>query len=110
VRVLTRTILEQHGYQVLEATHAVDALRIWDLHAGPIHLLLTDIVMPEGVSGQELAAWLQERNPQLRVIFTSGYSGDIAGRDFVLQEGQNFLQKPCPTDRILETVRKCLDT
>jgi len=84
-------------------------LRIWEQHAGPIHLLLTDIVMPEGISGRELAAQLLQRNPKLRVIFTSGYSADIAGRELVLEEGQNFLQKPCPSDHILETVRKSLD-
>jgi PAS domain S-box-containing protein len=109
VRMLMRTILEKNGYQVLEAAHGVEALRIWDLHSGPIHLLLTDIVMPEGIGGRELARRLLQRSPQLRVIFISGYSAEIAGRELVLQEGQNFLQKPCPSDRILETVRKSLD-
>jgi len=56
------------------------------------------------------AARLLERNPQLRVIFTSGYSANIAGRELVLQKGQDFLQKPCPIDQILETVRRCLDS
>jgi CheY-like chemotaxis protein len=109
VRLLLRTMLEKHGYQVLEAAHGVEALRIWEHYSGPIHLLLTDIVMPEGISGRELAARLLQRAPQLRVIFISGYSADIAGRELVLQEGQNFLQKPCLADHILETVRKSLD-
>ena len=62
------------------------------------------------MSGRELARRLRRAtSPQLKVIFTSGYSADIAGRELVLQEGQNFLQKPCPSDRILETVRKSLD-
>jgi signal transduction histidine kinase/ActR/RegA family two-component response regulator len=109
VRMLMRIVLERNGYRVLEAADGVEALRIWEQHAGPIHLLLTDIVMPEGISGRELAAQLLQRNPKLRVIFTSGYSADIAGRELVLEEGQNFLQKPCPSDHILETVRKSLD-
>ena len=109
VRMLMRIVLEKNGYHVLEAAHGVEALRIWEQHSGPIHLLLTDIVMPEGIGGRELAARLLQRNPRLRVIFISGYSADIAGRELVLQEGQNFLQKPCPSDHILETVRKSLD-
>jgi len=109
VRMLTRIVLERHGYRVLEAAHGVEALRIWEQHAGPIHLLLTDIVMPEGLGGRELAAQLQERSPKLRALFTSGYSADIAGRGLMLREGQNFLQKPCPPDQLLETVRRCLD-
>src|SRR6185503_11025521 len=96
VRKLTRTVLERHGYQVLEAGNGVEALRIWEQHKQHVHLLLTDIVMPDGVSGRDLAAQLQAHNPDLRVIFTSGYSADLAGRELRLQEGQNFLQKPYP--------------
>jgi two-component system cell cycle sensor histidine kinase/response regulator CckA len=65
--------------------------------------------MPEGISGRDLAVRLLERDPKLRVIFTSGYSADIAGRELTLREGQNFLQKPCPPHVLLETVRRCLD-
>lgn len=109
VRKLTRAVLERQGYRVLEAADGVEALRVWEERAGEIQLLLTDIVMPEGIGGRELAERLRERRPGLRVIFTSGYSAEIAGRELVLKEGQNFLQKPCPPDRILETVRRCLD-
>jgi CheY-like chemotaxis protein len=109
VRILTRVVLERHGYKVLEAGDGVEALRVWQEHQGAIQLLLTDIVMPEGVTGRELAMKLQERNPRLRVIFTSGYSADIAGRELTLEEGQNFLQKPCPPDEILATIRRSLD-
>ncbi len=103
-------MLERVGYRVLEATDGVDALRIAEQHLDSIHLLLTDIVMPEGVNGRELAARLQARNPKLQVIFTSGYRADIAGQDFCLQERQSFIQKPSSSQQILEIVRRRLDS
>ena len=87
VRMLTRVVLERAGYRVVEATHGLEALKIWDQHQGKIQLLLTDIVMPEGMSGRELTARLQAENPALKVLFTSGYSADIAGRELALLEG-----------------------
>jgi PAS domain S-box-containing protein len=109
VRLLTRTVLERAGYHVLEAPDGVQALRVSERYQGPIHLLLTDIVMPEGVSGFALSVRLQARNPALRVIFMSGYSAEIAGRELSLEEGQNFIQKPSSPRQLLETVRQCLD-
>ena len=110
VRTLTRAVLEQFGYRVLEASDGVEALRIWEENQDSIHLLFTDLVMPKGVRGHELAARLQARSPKLRVVFTSGYSADIAGRQLSLQEGQNFIQKPSSYQQLLETVRRCLDS
>ncbi len=110
VRAVTRVTLKRHGYQVLEASHGVEALRVWEQHGGQIHLLLTDIVMPEGINGRELAAQLQQRKPDLRVVFTSGYSADIAGRELNLQAGQNFIQKPSLPQEILDTLRRSLDS
>jgi two-component system cell cycle sensor histidine kinase/response regulator CckA len=109
VRVITRALLERQGYQVLEAANGIEALQVWEQRQGPVSLLFTDIVMPEGVSGRELAARLQAGDSGLRVIFTSGYSGDVAGRELSLREGQNFLQKPYSRQRLLDTVRRCLD-
>ncbi len=109
VRMLTRILLERQGYRVLEAANGVEGMQVWEREKGSIRLLLTDMVMPEGISGRELAGQLQEWQPDLRVIFTSGYSADIAGRELNLKDGQNFLQKPCPPLRLLETVRKSLD-
>jgi PAS domain S-box-containing protein len=109
VRMLTRTVLERAGYRVLEAAHGVEALTRWDEATANIQLLLTDIVMPEGLGGRELAARLREKNPGLRVVFASGYSADIAGRDLSLEEGQNFIQKPFSRHQLLATVRNCLD-
>jgi CheY-like chemotaxis protein len=109
LRMLTRAVLEPHGYRVLEAANGVDALRVWEEHRGSVQLLLTDIMMPEGMSGLELATRLREYSPDLRVVFTSGYSADIAGGQLHLQEGQNFIQKPSSPQQVLETVRRCLD-
>jgi len=110
VRILTSLMLERSGYKVLAAPNGVQALKIWELHKASISLLLTDIVMPEGVNGIELASRLQAQRPQLKVILTSGYSADIAGRDIALQEGQKFIQKPSPPNHILETIRQSLDS
>lgn len=109
VRMITRALLERQGYLVLEAAHGVEALDVWERERGKIDLLFTDLMMPEGVNGRDLAARLQQRDPNLRVIFTSGYSADIAGRELSLSEGRNFLQKPYSRQRLLETVRNCLD-
>jgi two-component system cell cycle sensor histidine kinase/response regulator CckA len=109
VRVLTQMVLESHGYHVLEASDGPAALRLWEQNEGRIDLLLTDMVMPE-LSGRELAAQLQQRKPNLKVIFTSGYSAELAGRELALEEGHNFLQKPWPLPQLLETVRRCLDS
>lgn len=109
VRQLTRRTLERAGYHVLEASDAVEALRIWDKHQGTIDLLMTDIVMPEGIDGRELAERLYVRNPRLRVILTSGYSAGIAGRELSLPPGHAFLQKPASPQALLDSVRRCLD-
>lgn len=108
VRLLTQMMLVRHGYNVLEASGGAEALRVWDEHKDRIHLLLTDMVMPD-MNGRELALQLQKRDPGLKVIFTSGYSAEIAAGDFKLQEGQNFLQKPWSMYQLLDTVRQFLD-
>jgi CheY-like chemotaxis protein len=109
VRQLASVILERAGYRVFEAANGVEALRVWERNRDAIQLLLTDIVMPEGITGRELAVRLQAMDPGLRVVFTSGYSAEIAGSDLTLKPGQRFIQKPWLTDQLLETVRQCLD-
>jgi CheY-like chemotaxis protein len=109
IRSLTRTVLEQHGYAVVDADTGANALDRWNEHRGPIDLLLTDMVMPGGMTGRELATALQARDPGLRVLFTSGYSAEMAGQELALEEGHNFLQKPHGTGPLLEAVRRCLD-
>jgi len=93
----------------MEAANGADGLRAWVESGGHVDLVLTDVVMPDGMSGRELADRLQKGRPQLRVIFTSGYSTDFAGRELALKEGQSFLQKPSTPKEILEAVRRSLD-
>jgi two-component system cell cycle sensor histidine kinase/response regulator CckA len=109
LRVLTRNVLTRLGYRVLEATTGVTALEVWREHRDDIRLLLTDLVMPDGMTGRELAERLIEADPKLKVIYTSGYSRDIAGNNFPLQDGVNFLSKPFQAAKLAQTVRASLD-
>ncbi len=109
VRLLTRALLERNGYKTFEASTAEEAIHIWKRNSTSIHLLITDLVMPGGVTGLQLAQRLRQENPHLKVIFTSGYSAEIAGRELDLHPGENFVQKPSPPHLILTTVRRCLD-
>jgi len=109
LRRLTCRLLERQGYVVYPAESGVDAMRVWDEHGPEIDLLLTDMVMPDGVGGRELAARLRERSPALKVILTTGYSADIAGRELTLEAGQSFLPKPSPPHEILAAVRRALE-
>jgi len=111
VRLIMRHVLETFNYTVYEATCAREATDIWNQHADAIAPLLTDMVMPEGVSGRALAEQLHARKPSLKVIFMSGYSEEVAGKDteFFRRTGAYFLRKPCPTAKLIQTVRQCLD-
>jgi PAS domain S-box-containing protein len=94
VRAMSSAVLARHGYNVISAYDGNDALQRWTEAGGRIDLLLTDLVMPGGMGGTELAARLRALQPDLKVIFTSGYSPEIAGRSLGLRAGQAFLQKP----------------
>ena len=109
LRQLVRHILEQYGYTILEAGSGVSAQAVWDEHKSTIDLLLTDMVMPDGLTGRDLAERLRQESPHLKVIFTSGYSGDVVGTDLELREGHNFLQKPYHPGKLAETIRDRLD-
>ena len=111
VRAITQRLLETFGYRVWKAASAREALKIWHAHAAEVELLLTDIMMPGSLTGRELAEQLCHEKPQLKVVFMSGYSADAARgeTDFVHRLGGCFLQKPCASRTILETVRRCLD-
>lgn len=111
VRSLTRRLLEGFGYRTWEAASGRDALMRWRDRADEIDLLLTDMVMPEGVTGRELAEQMRLGRPDLKVLFISGYSPDVAGKDteFIHRNGSHFLQKPVPPRELLQTVRHCLD-
>ena len=109
LREMVCEILKQYDYRVIEAGSGVEALRVWDEFDGQIDLLLTDMVMPEGMTGRELAVQLKKRKPQLKVIYSSGYSPDSNGRDL----GHNdtvFLAKPYLPPQLARTVRQSLDS
>jgi PAS domain S-box-containing protein len=109
LRGLTRTTLERQGYKVLEAASGAEAVKLWPKRRAEVSLLLTDLVMPGGTSGVELARLLRADKPGLKVIYTSGYSAEIAGRELRLDGGELFVQKPCSPDDLLKDVRNCLD-
>ena len=109
LRASMHKALSQLGYRVLESVNGVETLEVWNQHRKEIDLLLTDLVMPGGVTGKDLAARLLKENPKLKVIYTSGYSIDVVGRDFPLEEGVNFLAKPFGARKLTQTVRNCLD-
>ncbi|HZR18132.1 MAG TPA: response regulator [Verrucomicrobiae bacterium] len=112
VRLLTRRFLVKFGYHVHEAASGQAALELCRTLSFKIDLLLTDIIMPGGMTGRELAEQLRRANSGLKVIFTSGYSGDVLGQDteFVRQTDSRFLAKPCPPEVLLQTIREYLDT
>ena len=110
LRVLVRNVLTRLGYRVLEATTGNTALEVWKEHQQDIRLLLTDLVMPDGMTGKALAEQLIAQDPKLKVIYTSGYSREIAGKDFPLQDGVNFLSKPFQAAKLAQTVRSNLDS
>ena len=109
LREMTRAILENSGYQIIEAASGKEALEVWNRRAGPIDLLLTDMMMPEGVSGMELAERLLGLQPDLKIIFTSGYTVHELDEDVLARTRGRFLQKPYSYERLSGTVRDCLD-
>ncbi len=106
VRALVRKLMERDGYQVLVADDGVTALRIADGHEGPIHLLLTDIIMPH-VGGRELAQRLRPHRPEMRVLYMSGYT-DEASRQDPIEAEAGFLQKPFTPEGLTLAVRAAL--
>ncbi len=110
VRELVCNVLGGHGYKILQAETGVKALEVWQNNKRKIDLLLTDLVMPDRLNGRELAEKLRAERPKLKVIFTSGYSADVVGKDLVLQRGLHYLQKPYDPLKLALTVRDCLDS
>jgi len=109
LRELVVNILEFCGYRIYQADTGPNAIKVWQEHRDEIKLLLTDMVMPGGMSGRQLAERLQKDDPHLKVIYTSGYSPGMAGKDIALLEGFNFLPKPYPPSRLAQVVREALD-
>jgi two-component system cell cycle sensor histidine kinase/response regulator CckA len=108
VRALTCLVLRGYGYSVLEAGGPREAVRVAAGQAGPIELLVTDVVMP-GAGGRQLAELLRAGRPGLRVLYLSGYTDDSVVRHGVMREEVHFLQKPFAPAALARKVREALD-
>jgi PAS domain S-box-containing protein len=108
LRVLARDILRGAGYQVLDAPNAAEAIKTSQRHAGPIHLLVTDVVMPH-IGGRELARRLATERPRMRVLYMSGYTDDAIFQHGTVDQSIAFLPKPITPDTLLGKVRETLD-
>jgi PAS domain S-box-containing protein len=106
LRELTSMILKRLGHQVVTAQDGQEALNLWPQHRGKIDLLLTDMVMPGGITGRELADQLLRETPKMRVIYSTGYSMDLYNSDIKLVEGVNCLLKPYDATTLARTVKK----
>ena len=109
LRTFVSDLLQRCGYTVLEAESGPAALRIWKEARDQIQLVLTDIIMPENLNGIELGLKLLADKPALKVIYTSGYTGNLESRHATLTEGVNFIRKPFKPEAIAEIIRKNLD-
>jgi PAS domain S-box-containing protein len=106
---MAKGILERQGYKVLSAASGDEALPVWQQNAPGIRLLLTDMVMPGSLNGRELAEKLLSEKPDLKVIYTSGYSVELLGTGLTTSKNFVFLQKPYRPDALAQIVRDCLD-
>jgi CheY-like chemotaxis protein len=110
LRELVREILTAQGYRVLEASDGVEALAVWDEHRDKVDLLLTDIAMPGGLSGRDLAEKLRKEDPLLPIILSSGYSQEMIERSGDTVQGATYLSKPYLPAELAQAVRHALDT
>jgi CheY-like chemotaxis protein len=108
VRDLARQVLEMSGYKVLEAANGRSALSMFERHQESIHLLLTDVIMPE-MSGRELADRVVQIRPEMKVLYMSGYTDNAILHHGILTEGTNFIHKPFAPDSLTRMVREVLD-
>ncbi|HOX56567.1 MAG TPA: ATP-binding protein [Candidatus Paceibacterota bacterium] len=109
LRDMAHLILQDCGYRVLEAVSGAEALQVWERNSGGIDLVITDVVMPGGMSGRELAVKLKTSKPQLKIILTSGYNMEESNTTFFRRSGARFLQKPYTRPDLAKVVRECLD-
>src|SRR5207244_380905 len=109
LRQLGREYLENQGYTVFDAADGAEAIQISSAHPGPIHLLLTDVIMP-GMNGQELAHRIVSLRPRTKVLFMSGYTENAIGHNGTLDPGIVLLQKPFTFPALKAKVREVLDT
>lgn len=109
VRRLVSGVLRQLGYQVYEAANGPQAMILWRMHSPEVDLLLTDMVMPEGMNGLELTERLKDLKPGLKAIISSGYSAEIAQAGVPSRPGVDYLPKPYEAKTLAAAVRSCLD-
>jgi two-component system cell cycle sensor histidine kinase/response regulator CckA len=108
VRSLTQIVLQSYGYHVLDARNGADAIRTAENFPGTIDLLVTDVVLPD-CGGRQIADHLVSKQPSLKVLYVSGYTDEAVVRHGVLEEDENFLQKPFVPNGLLQKVRDVLD-
>lgn len=108
VRKLARQVLEMFGYEALEAANGGAALLLCERYSSEIHLLLTDVIMPE-MSGRDLATRLSQLRPHMKVLYMSGYTDTAIFHQGVLDEETLFIQKPFVPDALTKKVREALD-
>jgi CheY-like chemotaxis protein len=109
VRLMVGRALRRLGYQVYEAEHGQAAMRLWQTHGAAMDLLLTDMVMPEGMTGLELVDQLRVLKPGLKAIISSGYSTEAVETGMPEKSGVTYLAKPYELSKLAEVVRNCLD-
>jgi PAS domain S-box-containing protein len=100
--------LADQGHRVLQASNGIEAMQVWSEHPSEIKLLLTDVRMPVGMSGYDVAENLQALNPSLKVIFVSGYPGECSEQERALRKGATFLAKPCAPDILGNAISKVM--
>jgi len=108
LRKLAKNVLWKYGYEILEAENGEKALNVSETHEGPIHLLLTDVVMPR-MSGTDLSEKLRSIRPETRVIYMSGYTADAIVRNGIFRQNINFIEKPFSLESLAKKVRQVLD-
>jgi len=108
VRKVTGRILRMQGYRVLEASNGGDSFSISKQHEGPIHLMITDVVMPE-MNGPQLAKHLISQHPEMKVLYMSGYVKNFISHQGILGKEMNYIQKPFTVNELAKKVREVLD-
>jgi two-component system, cell cycle sensor histidine kinase and response regulator CckA len=108
LREIVEAVMKEYQYHVTVASSGVEALRIWDERQGKFDLVLTDMIMPGGMTGMELIEAIKKRRTDIRVIYTSGYSDELTGKD-LRHDDMIFLPKPYLPSQLARLVRKCLD-
>jgi len=109
LRRLMQRVLERQGYHIHTAASGIQALEVWRECQDVIDILVTDMVMPEGMTGRELADQLRTQKPDLKILYCSGYANNMPGKDSPLRHNESFLEKPFEPVKLLQKVRECVD-